>query len=103
MATEGTNNTLPNNIGASEGEARKEYYIRELPTDPLFGPLTYQHANAQARLASKENDTGVIELVTIVGERPSDPKGIVRTFIVGRYVRGRLTLGGRVAEYNSGK
>lgn len=100
---EGTNNTLPNNIGSSEGDARKEFYIRELPTDPLFGPLTYQHANKQARDISKENTTGVIELVTIVGSRPSDPKSITRTFIVARYVRGRKTLGGRVAEFNSGK
>lgn len=38
-----------NNIGAMIGDPRREFYTRRDETDALFGPLTYQHANAHAR------------------------------------------------------
>lgn len=38
-----------NNIGAIIGDPRREFYIRRDEADALFGPLTYQQANSQAR------------------------------------------------------
>ncbi len=95
------------NPGSSIGEPRTEFFVRKNPNDlDLVGPLTFQHANAQARFLSKseDNETGVAEVITFVGARPGDAlKSPPTTFVVFLYVRGRLTMGGRVAAFNSKK
>lgn len=95
MAVKGTNSTIPNNVGASEGPPRKEFYLREKETDPLFGPLSYRDANKYARDASRDNETGLMEMLVFVGSRPSDPKGAPHLRVVAKYVRGRLITGGK--------
>jgi hypothetical protein len=92
-----------NNPGASIGDPRQEFYVREDKNDALFGPLTYQHANAQARELSEDEDkSGLAEIVTYVGARPGDPVGNATELrVVYMYIRGKQTLGGRTAQFHS--
>ncbi len=95
------------NVGSSVGEPNKDYFVRINPNDTqLVGPLTFAQANAHARFLSREesNTFGTAEVITSVGTRGGDP--IQETpvlFVKFLYIRGRLTLGGRAAEFNSKK
>lgn len=93
------------NVGASVGDPRQEFYVREDKNDELFGPLTFQHAVAQARaLSLNEEKSGLAEICTYVGasDRPGDPiKSPSVLFVAYMYIRGKRTLGGRTAQYHS--
>ena len=83
--------------------AHKDFYVRETASDALFGPLTFQHAEMYARLMSKENDSGLAEVVTLVGSREGDPAISPAIFVSYIYVRGKCVLGGKTANYHSKK
>lgn len=90
------------NIGSSTGTPRKEYFVREDKDDSLFGPLDFRVADKHARHLSENNDSGLAEVVTRVGDRPGDPARVPDTVkVVFLYVRGKKTLGGRSAQYHS--
>jgi hypothetical protein len=60
------------------------WYYRDFRAEELVGPFFYGVANAQARLFSKENVSGLAEVIT---------QGVVYL----TYVRGRQALRGRAA------
>lgn len=80
----------------------KEYYLRESKNEPLFGPLTFFQADNQAREASKLNKSGVMEMVVLLGTRKAEPvRAPPVVSVIGIYFRGRLTISGPLAQYNS--
>lgn len=97
-------NVPPNNIGAKVENPRKEFFVRMNRDDlDIVGPLSYAHANAQARFLSKKEDgIGLSEIFVKVGERDGDPilaQSVTR--VVAIYARGKLILTGNTAEYHS--
>ena len=92
------------NIGASYGDPRAEFFIRENANSALGDPLTWYHADQLGRDLSRENESGFAEMVTLVGseDRPGDPDQLSTLFIVFMYKRGRRLSGGRRATFLSG-
>lgn len=90
------------NVGALIGNPRQDWYVRKDLNDPLFGPLTWQHADAVARRTSIKS--GTAELVTYLGnlDRGGDPvRENSQLFIVFLYIAGKRTLGSRAATFNT--
>lgn len=85
----------------------REYYLRNNKFSQLEGPYTYYEAETKARMATSiAARTGVgdpvMELVTIVGERQGDPPQPTNEIrVIAVYTKGRKTIGGSIAQYNS--
>lgn len=80
----------------------QDFYYRESPGYPLVGPMSYYFALKGAQYLSQlKGHTGVAEVCTYVGNRIGDPPGPPRLFVMHTYMRGKLTLSGRMAMYNS--
>jgi len=63
-----------------------EYFVRDFNDDStLEGPLSFTHADREARKLSSENDSGLSEMVTF-------QYGVMH--YVGTYVRGTLRYKG---------
>lgn len=70
------------------------WYVRERVGDPLEGPLSFVHADRKARKLSKDNASGLAEVVTYEGNR---------LFVVSTFLRGRLRFRGKRAQLASDK
>ena len=84
----------------------KEYYLRTDKVSPLQGPYTFYQAEYIARTATrlaKDSVSAVMEMVALVGDRQGDPVQPTNPTIhvIAIYVKGRKTLGGSIAQYNS--
>lgn len=93
------------NVGALTTEPLREWYVRENPTDPLFGPVSYYEAVYKARrLSLDEEKSGLAEICTYVSSdyRAGDPvKSTPVLFVAYMYIRGKRSLAGRAAQYHS--
>tara|TARA_R100001244_G_scaffold36778_2_gene33629 strand:- start:6116 stop:6421 length:306 start_codon:yes stop_codon:yes gene_type:complete len=91
------------NVGASSGDPRREFWVRENKDDTLVGPFTLFEADTHARYLSQLDDkSGLAEVATYVGDRPGDPaRAHLALFVVYMFIRGKKTLGGRTAAYHS--
>ncbi len=85
----------------------KDWWVRRDNTDTWFGPLSYRDANRHARVMTLDGtdlDVKYAQVGTIMGERPGDPATLPsRMFVAFLYVNGRMTLGGRAAEFHKDK
>lgn len=86
--------------------ARRDYYLRSDKISPLEGPYTFYEAEYKARWGTrlaKDSASAVVELVTLLGDRLGDPPQPTDPTlkVVAIYVKGRKTLGGSIAQYNS--
>lgn len=83
--------------------ASNYYYYRASKAYPLVGPMSLVDAEDIARwLSLQEDGIGMAEVCTYVGNRPNDP--VLRPpklFVVSMFIRGKLTLKGGTANYNS--
>jgi len=95
-------NVPPDNIGLSEGEPRREWWVRENQNEPLVGPFSFRDASKHARYLSQcEDRSGLAQVCTFVGTRGGDPKTEPELRVAYMYIKGKMTLGGRMAEYHS--
>lgn len=80
-----------------------DWFVRESRDDELFGPMSYRHANDYARhLSSLEDRSGLAEVVRVMSTSNGDPsRRSNSTFVVHMYIRGKLVLSGRAAQYHS--
>lgn len=85
--------------------AQQEWYYRKDKDSPLVGPYTYVKADHDARWWSRQEiSEGVVEVVSFVGDRAGDPAKAPtpsQLKVSHIYVRGKKTLSGRMAAYNS--
>lgn len=86
--------------------ALREYYLRSNKVAPLEGPYTFYEAEYKARWGTrlaKDSESAVVELVVLLGTRLGDPPQPTDPTlkVVAIYVKGRKTLGGSIAQYNS--
>lgn len=87
-----------------ERKFNKDFYYRENKDSPLVGPMSYTHALKGALFLSKNLDhSGLAEVVTILGTREGDPINTHKVCVVHMFIRGKLTLSGRAAQYHSDK
>jgi hypothetical protein len=79
------------------------YYYRENRDAELVGPMPFWQATRGAFFLSMDKEkSGISEIVTIRGDRPGDPaRAPRRLFVVRMYIRGKLVLKGRTAQYHS--
>lgn len=95
-------------IGDLIADPERDWWYRKDNTDPWFGPLSYRDANSQARRMTMDADAlhGEVkysQLGTVLGTRGGDPQVSPDMFVVYLYVNGKMTLGGRMAEFNQDK
>lgn len=87
----------------------REFYLRDNRFSQLQGPYTYYEAETKARMATSiAARTGVgdpvMEMVTILGSRQGDPPQPSNQIkVVAVYTKGRKTIGGAIAQYNSNR
>ena len=85
-------NPLPTRL--TEPGQPAQFYIREREGDPLFGPLDYNSMDYKAREESKENESGIAQVVVLLGTRPGDPPyDPPIEFVKWVYIRGRRLAG----------
>lgn len=99
-------NVPPNNIGASYGPPRKEWYVRKDVNDPWFGPLSFRDADKHARVMTRDGTDTSVKYAQIgtTADRTADPNTQPDLlFVVFIYENGKAFLGGRQAEFNKDK
>jgi hypothetical protein len=82
----------PTSGTGSLGDPTKAWYVRENKQDSLDGPMTFQHAELVARKLSRENNSGLAEVVVYEGSK---------LFVVGVFLRGAKRFQGRRAQTSS--
>jgi hypothetical protein len=80
-------------------------FINSAAYPEIFGPFTFMEADRYARGLSKIRErSGMAEVFTYLGERGGDPiTNPSLLFVEFWYLRGKRSLGGRSAEYQSDK
>lgn len=82
---------------STEAARPAQFYTREREGDPLFGPLDYNSMDASAREASKENDSGIIYCVVLLGSRTGDSfRNPLMEIVKWVYFRGRRLGGSKI-------
>ena len=77
-----------------------QFFVREKEGDPLFGPLDYNSMDRQARQESRDNDSGIAEVIVLIGTRTGDPPfDPPREVVKYVYIRGRRLYGSRATEF----
>ncbi|MDB5716233.1 MAG: hypothetical protein JWO15_3630 [Sphingomonadales bacterium] len=80
-----------------------DYYVRkDGQSEPLLARVSFTVANAAARRYSQDDKLGISQVYTIVGERAGDPASTEpRIEVVSIYQRGKIMLGGKIANERS--
>jgi hypothetical protein len=79
-----------------------DYYVRKYgELIPLLAKVSWAQAHASARKHSEDNSLGCTEVYTFFGTRAGDPPVEPRYIIISIYQRGRLVMGGKLANMHS--
>lgn len=79
-----------------------DYYVRkDGHSEPLLARVSFTVANAAARRYSQDDKLGISQVYTVVGERAGDPEVEPRIEVVSIYQRGKIMLGGKIANERS--